>query len=841
MIARGVTNYGTLNLASDNDFTLYENLKEAVSHLIKIHRERGHDAPIDALKKAGITFRTSWQKGEIPEDLDYLETKILNIITCCDPIPLQQRFGETFYKDSMIHDYPIIVFGYMNRALPYVSNKREQEAALATYNSFKERPSDLSESMREKIKTWANAKYKAGSIERNMSTVQHIAWSMSAAWEMPRSGGGGIKFISDWRNLMDNLTSESLIREGYNHLGAWHRLSPFISAPMELSETAERIMDDKKFARALALDLLKPYLDHSLVCKRQDCQEPKLHLPILPIGIKERGAKVRVPCYTSVLLNILCEPIRVELFKVIRKDKRCNFSMGRTNADVKKFLRDFGTAEFVHSSDLTRSTDFITFDFTESLFRGLFEKKKIDETQLKISLLATGPMKIIEPSEENLEWKKDLPYRDRSEINETWKSGLVLNPKLDYMHIDMQPYMKGLYEEGLKNQKNDYYAHIFEGSLGSHKEGLGVVITGDQELRRILDPMPAWFVLKEFRKDFDTRLGDPPGRWYLTRIGMQMGINLSIAVLYLYNMYADDSASKVGKGMTLLCGDDALRAGDRKYIDAYRKIMLELKAKFSATKDVMGPMNKGLFTELHFFDNQILKVPKVKSLCRLKGDKKDAPGWITALQSAKSAYVPDQRLYPLKDLALTRYRSSLQLIGNEVPLGLPPEMGGFGDPPLRGANVELRDKILSIKDPLHCYLEMQAFTKSIKVETYTRHPRTAISLREAINILPPIEYKKDPSYEIGHWRWVRVAVAGLRAKLQTLSVLSTPPEPESFYRKETVEGIRFGHMRNCDLIRQRIVNYDLLDRPRSPEEYQRDILRLDVNRQSWYLSPMGYE
>lgn len=836
-IARGIPQYATINLANESDFILYESLKDAIVFLINLHEAEGHDAPIRAMKEMSIEARVAWQKGKFEERIkSTLLYRLMPALIEIEPRKFANyKFGSTQWKEFFINDFPICVVGYMGRALPYVSSDEERKQAEATYNGFRDLPKEMSSTLQKEIRKWSGKFYDFKKAPFKEVKDDKGAWSMSASWEKPRGMGGAMQMLADWLFVVRNCTIEELQKAKLGKVSEWAKFAPLYQKPLEFSDVGQRLSADKAFATALATDLLKPYLDHALDCAREFCQEPHLHLPLLPIGIRERGAKVRVPCFTTYLLNILAEPIRKVMFKVLKKDKRCSFSLtGKsTKHDVVAFLNEFKGAEQCHSSDLTRSTDFFPMKFSENLFRGLYDAKNLTIFQMKVALLASGPFRIIKPTEENILWKEKLNLPDPRDLIKEWKD---LNKPQRTVDIQIKP---GLFDVNAYLAKYSPTPDYFEAVMDPDKGNFVIKPRSETLGNRMVNPPEFSLLMKYKTLHVESLSANPPGEWYLTRVGMQMGISLSIGILFSYNLFCDDQArnTKNARGRTLICGDDALRGGNHIYINAYRQAVIGCSGQFSETKDVMGPENKGIFTEYHFCEDKILKIPKVKSLVRLKQDRKSAPGWITALAAAKSTSVTDGCLVPIREMALNRYRTILPILKDELPLGLPLEFGGYYPNELRGRNKYVFDQIKSVEDPVEAYLLLQQMTSIIKVETFTERPTGNIQLRTAIQWLGKPRLLKD-NKRVSYGLWIPLAIRDLRANLETVGLLEKAPEPISFHQKEKVEQIVIQQRMTLTDIEDKIKNLKLLAQPRSNEQFHAEVYRTDIDT-FWYSRPLG--
>jgi hypothetical protein len=286
---------------------------------------------------------------------------------------------------------------------------------------------------------------------------------------------------------------------------------------------------------------------------------------------------------------------------------------------------------------------------------------------------------------------------------------------------------------------------------------------------------------------------------YLTKKGVQMATAVSIGCLYAYNMYADqmardgwtpDGQGPPTKGWSLLCGDDSLRSGDELFIYIYRSIITSLGGVWSKTKDVMGELQRGVFTELQFENGVLLPIPKVKTLCRprTRKDKEIAP-WRRAIPALNSIFCPDNLAYSLQTEVIGKYP---ELSDPLLPTQLPKKLGGTGHGRLSGRNQLIWNNIKRIKNPVLANKALAIFRQTFNIKTFSNDQGGKIA-DEILRLSPPdLVIRNTEAYEGAVHSAVsyRKAHSTLRGLASAALALDFPPEPVTF-EKESL----FGHTR----------------------------------------------
>jgi hypothetical protein len=303
---------------------------------------------------------------------------------------------------------------------------------------------------------------------------------------------------------------------------------------------------------------------------------------------------------------------------------------------------------------------------------------------------------------------------------------------------------------------------------------------------------------------------------YLTRKGVQMASSISIAMLYSYNLVADTWARDTcglphhncPGALSQLCGDDCLRAGQQDFIDAYRFAIRVLGGIFSKTKDVVGKMPRGIFTEFMFEGAEYLPITKVKTV--LRPDKPGAPAWkraIQAVQSINSRQVDSEVRFVHRGLTneldfgkQKNYAKVLQMevmekykekMGRKDTLvTMPTQFGGIGDLSKHGPSQLIKkvlENIRRIKSPITANKAVKILRNPLTViQNVTRHKN--LDAEDLLEFTPDVitEYDGKASklrhrlYHEGKVRWLKDISQGLRGKIEVASMLENPPYNDDF-------------------------------------------------------------
>jgi hypothetical protein len=431
----------TFDTTKNNERHQLKIIKQLIEYVIKLYNQTDftntrqiyntHDNIIQLAKEASAQLRVVWQKAQVTHSqeekvqiikimlksveiteretpLNDIAKILLDFLSYTNPEFLDDVTIVKMGRDELtLPTYGLCCMGFINRSLPRPSSGKLAEEEMNTYNRFKtpkeKHPWD--DRLKNDTREWAKEFFKDVPAEVKKSGrpfLPHIG--ASASWERPRSKGGFASLLHDLHSLIKGLTSEQVRNIKLEKVAEWkEKYDHLASIPLQPGNLSIKSEIVARFATAFGEDLLKPYLEHARNCKREECEEKEYHLPMYTIGIKELGGKSRVPCITTGFLNMIAEPIRQKMFIAIKADERCSFRLKNVNKEhlLRSFLKYMEETDFVHSGDMTVSTDNFPMWFMKAVGLGMYDAGVINQHELDILLLCTGPFKMIEPNEKN--------------------------------------------------------------------------------------------------------------------------------------------------------------------------------------------------------------------------------------------------------------------------------------------------------------------------------------------------------------------------------------------------------------------------------------------------------
>jgi hypothetical protein len=271
---------------------------------------------------------------------------------------------------------------------------------------------------------------------------------------------------------------------------------------------------------------------------------------------------------------------------------------------------------------------------------------------------------------------------------------------------------------------------------------------------------------------------------YLTQVGLQMSTSCSIAFLYAYNIYCDDFSrkQKYSKGASLLCGDDSIRAGNSIYIETYKLKAIELGSKFSVWKDVTAKNARGVFTEMYLENQEILKIPKIKTLAR-PDKQNNVPAWLTAVQACNSIHIGVPNRVYLQEEITWKHEQFLKDFGPIFPLHLPEKLGGMGEraPAPDPRLLNIWGRIKAIENRYVGFKYVREYLSPIGVI-----PERGRILKPNIDPFTWINesFKTDKTgWKVGHSKWLYLEHRRLRGLIESAVALYERPTPPVFPRE----------------------------------------------------------
>jgi len=324
---------------------------------------------------------------------------------------------------------------------------------------------------------------------------------------------------------------------------------------------------------------------------------------------------------------------------------------------------------------------------------------------------------------------------------------------------------------------------------------------------------------------------------YLTKKGVLMSTSASIAMLYSYNLYADTCAENNWygpgtypgprpEGVSELCGDDSFRFGNRPYIFIYREVITSLGGVWSKTKDVVGKLARGIFTEIPFEDGRTMLVPKLKTLVRPVKNVGGAAGWRRAIPAINSLQCPETLRRGLEDHIIKQFD---ELSKPDIPIQLPKQLGGIGRGRLTTANALLFNNIKRIVDPMEAYRALSIFRRSFEVRAHEDNSQLKL-VEQLLDRYPPqVCISNDTTYRgllsLGGVVPLKTEIAKVKGIVQSALCLDHPITPARFEVEDFDASI--GVARMAQALQEHLHDVGLLD-----------IKGLDQARDGLYALPL---
>jgi len=834
-----------INLDRDSECEMLRVISEIGEHLIAFHKEKGHDELILYAKRCSSLARVIWQQGGTAEALEKQEWLFQLIIYFLELTKPEITYGYTELMKGgrriFIPNYGLCTVGYIGRSLPYCSTQMVIQKEMETYETFKQRKVTLTEDQKTEVYEWAREYY------RNLRPARAGTQSNSATWERNRSDGGFIDLCSQFYKTVKYTNYEDLPEGWVRNWRMGHEVGI-----LETGTVNQKILNNESFIYALSHDILEKYLTHAEECVRtKECLHPELHLPAMPVGIKELGGKVRVPCQTTGFLNNMLEQIRAMMFNRIKRDERTSFRLkgGDKVKRLHQFLAEFDDSDIIHSADLTRSTDYFPFEFAEMVCKALWDMDLLTPWDRQAFLLATGPIRMVMPTDQN-QVERTQNYTEKPEhIRDKLQSLFPLQPLTlqgKRFGFDPEEYQREQIRKGKGNATLicTYYQYG-PTELPEVRNRIGKI-----EHTPMKSIYPGGL---EYRLTLESELTSLDHQYdpqYLTDTGLQMSTSISIALLYSFNLFCDDQARKKegAKGTSQICGDDALRAGNGPFIKTYKEKMIELGCQFSETKDVTGRRPRGVFTEILFEGTEILNVPKVKLIVRpaiTRGAQ--APEWIRALHAINSIRAPNGIIRTsLESELLEKFEEFFDILGPNIPLGLPRELGGLGKAyPLSEENQNIWNQIRSVSNPIVALELLRMFQSPYRIENFqgTLRPKLSLGWIRKLPTPTPVSEEYDEitlgkMYREGKILWQYLVDQRLRGSIEASILLDSPPQPVRFISKDVIQQILTKFLLEISEIKEQLKDLEMLPKPRSESAFIQEIYKKDVSTK-WLKLVLG--
>lgn len=748
------------------------------------------DHVLNLLKEFCTLCRTWWMKGkvneEFPSDLSHLGFLLLHNIEGNaekDTITTISNSRGHFVINTKV----MCTWGNMSRALSTGSSKAMSNALQDVYHRFR-KPRNIDPETRTELQEWTKnyfapllkLKDNKSEIQKELvpTASQNVGFQLKAGAciERPRREGGVLGLFADI-----------------------YKCEPH---PLQMDKTLEdRIDYEAAWVWKTSRQLLSEQLHHSRDCLGVGCTNMKLHLPLMPIGIKESGGRNRVPCLTSGIANTLCDHIRQKLFRIIKYDKRTAFRYGGPRKWFFEMIKSLKDDEAFHSSDLKSSTDFFSFSFARDCAMALHNQGIITYDEYECILLLTGSFRIGNPDDVGQASRVCIQVPPLEDIIEqlTIKGGYGAGTILKYAG-QARKLLQSTWDKSDKKVVRAFPPESFP--------------PPQVEVRRVL----CNFIRRA--------LTSPLHEEYLTQCGLHMSTSISIALLNMMNLFADDLANRISgyPARCVITGDDALRTGKPGNLEAYRSIIVKLQGVFSDTKDVTTLQPRVLFTEILSENGVFVNAPMPKIVVRPEPQLQEAPDWLTSISllSAIVALPADKKV--MMTMILEKYQHKWSSAKNLPILDMINIEHGIE---LRPLSVRCQS-IINLKDPWDAVLLYHYYTQLIRVV-----PREERGIGvSSVRIIPkPTKVRYVPLGE--EWKagnlWLKLAVRKLQALTEVAQALERPkwavgPETYSF---EYLDLLQTTVNQDIDLITK-----DRDSVSRNPSQFKKQCMEVDVELNS---------
>jgi len=794
LLATGRSTPEWLQLSTDDDWTQVEFFTLSIQALIKqfnqYYNERqfsaAQDSILGTMKEFCTLCRTWWMKGgsreEFPSEFARLAFGLMHYTEG------NAGEGETITQISnssgvyRINTKVICTFGNMARALSVCSTEELIKNEFQVYNRFRV-PRPLDEELKGSLKDWTRnffspllkMKNEVPDIQKDQDISCSLGFqlSTSACIERQRKDGGILGLVADHYKLVPH--------------------------PILINKTfTERIDYQAKFTWQLATEILADELAHAPDCSGQGCIRTELHLPLIPIGIKESGGRSRIPCLTSGIANSLGHHVRQKLFRIIKTDPRTAFRYGGRKNHFYQMMKSLKDDEVFHSSDLKSSTDFFSFDLARTISDTLRDMGLITRTEHQAMCLLTGSFRMGIPTEENVREQHLACVPDvREEIERCTVRGSYGMSTILSQTGPMKAFLTKF------SQRAKQGTRVFDPVLYPPRASF---------MRERMIELTRQSIRRKMRGE------------YLTQCGLHMSTSVSIAFLNCMNLFADTMANEQTRfiAKTLITGDDALRAAIRSNIEAYKQMITRLQGVFSETKDVVTNEPRVLYTEILLENGQFVDAPMPKIVVRPEPQLHEAPAWLTALNLLSSIIARPLDKTNMINMILDKYQATW-LKAKYLPifdiLSIEHNMA------LRPLSERVQD-IMSIKDPWHAVQMYHYYTSLLRVI-----PRERKGLGFSSMHLAPIPEKiRYIGYHPSVWEqgalWLKLAVRKLQALTEVAQALEKPTWSVGH------QNYSFEYLDNHQTTLNEYIDWsahEKLPQPRSIRQFREECMEIDVD------------
>jgi hypothetical protein len=861
----------TLDLSKSIDLEFYYATRQIQMFIIEHWEKYGWDLTNDLIKKTAADIRVIWQKGMRDKPSEPLATLFLACINLTNPI--HNNAGISTLVGNMVEflpSYGLCVVGSLNRGLPPPSNMRVGMEELETYNRFRT-PFHVDEDTQDSVQQWASEYFKdipspsvlplqaagaGGCIERGkgeggigslISDLYHAIKGVENLDHLPNTKKWRDKWL-DFPPLGPGRIASYQQRNGeFAYAISLDLSTEFLEHALVCP--GESCTEDMKHPPLIPFGI--PERGH------------KTRVPCLGSGfLNILQQPIRKALFNIIRNDVRCSyrakggERREKLQKFLENmDNSELIHSGDLRVSTDNFSLDFNRslAKGIYQTGKLSQTEYAILLLGTGRFRMIepSQDTAIEKLELQPPTLERLKKLIkVEPPPPLTTFQKDLIHMEswsevekrmapkynvpvpRGENKKEKKRKLCLQcglPKsapncyriiagesgtFDPETYRVQTFPKHQFPEWkwgkpLPGFQKEKYLEETNPNLplpSQEDEDKGGIGYNTYDPNKTLDHKEA---LDEIisRIHMVQRLTGSDS--YLTKKGVQMSQAASIVTLYAFNLYADTQSRDKAKGQSLLCGDDSLRAGQTLYIEIYRQVIEKLGGVWSTTKDVVGKLGNGIFTEQHFSQGRIFDIPKTKAVARFPDD--EIPGWVKAIQSFNKVEFPKLESHPEiaqqgQDEVLYPYKEKLQYLSQVLPIGVSRTLGGLGDLktyPLHWAVEQVYKALQHVPDPQLTLSMLKKLTRCLHPSPEKQRRKQKVKITIDYPTISTSRIMREVGYLKGTYQWLYLEEQELRSAVEGAVALDDPPMPVRF-KEPTDEGVMTSYLMEVAEIRDKL-------------------------------------
>jgi hypothetical protein len=610
------------------------------------------------LKNVSVTSRRCWLEGNDPPD--YQIYKIIKLD----------------------------MLGYLGRSLPCKPKSLVEKDRQETIDRFKEHSilrgqSDVMNVARSLINKWTRFSVRQLNIETP-------PYSESASLITSRRIGGQSAFYRDIYRLMEYVTRGeprkaincAALREGvetqfdYQSTISWY---PGSINPRDRGCITRTVSEFLYF-------LDRPFLEHTNMCKAEDCDKSFLHFPFSIQGIPETGWRTRCASLPWPSLVFMTELPRRAIIRGTKKDALA----GSALRDFKELTTVCGK-DFINSSDLASATDHLPFEVQYQMGQTIAKhwKDTIYEKYIKAGFSRS---RIID--EQLDDWpglEYFIPLKRLPTVRELAKArhgssapnlirlyakmGIRPDQEVDCL-IQPQGYES---TRDVLPKRHLYERFVPEGYRGKLECINLPVVTLDSKRKRVIADLnfdECLDLLASIRDWY--RLQFMRVKGFLANKGQHMSLPLSwVTLAALNNACAILGRLEDPDARIFTMGDDCVfGTNNLNSVERYRKHLISAGFRINYSKDATSHCGRAVFCEYLVDNGKWVDIPRPKIITHPQTDLKGID-WLNIKDKPPKWMQSYEPL--ITSLRLAKYHRKVKMaMSYGFDPALPPQLGGFG-------------------------------------------------------------------------------------------------------------------------------------------------------------------